>query len=600
MKKLKKLTILLSSLALAFSLLGFASCKEDTPPTPPAGDGDDTAEFIFPDDDATIVWKNTRYGDGTPDNRFDANEGYYKITLEPNKELFYEFSVSETGLYALYTMSAVNGVTITQYDASTAYIPTDDDGNYIGNEAVVVPEEYGEKAGVLYSKINCSAKYYSEYWRATYGFESTTAQTVEIRFVRIGDPLREPENITTAVAPKELKGKFLNNPNEDSTGKDVATVPFNSKFFYDENYEIQVTPFAGGAPVTVKGFYRMGTKEEPKELIYAMLTEPPTRMFDTTFVDLISNGASLRLYTATAENGDILYNDYENFIMKGTGDASKVCYENAVNEDGLYPVNQELYEFLNYYIDARGFKDMSDDIKALYPDALWLAPCYYYGNVSNGTQAYPYKLSLGNNSISLQKENYVFYNVKWERELNANTNTYINEGYYKLICTSSDVTVKFTHDTTHKNYMTSTGLGSGIQFATDAFEGVTIMVLYTGSLDETTVDIRLEKVEVGYAEKPENIPSAGSHSLSTSAWLSLDGEIVYFYVYQYTATANGTLIFETFDDYDEDKISATVNDTPLEKGEQLEITVEENDVVLITITATESGLIFPIQFALYN
>ena len=243
---------------------------------------------------------------------------------------------------------------------------------------------------------------------------------------------------------------------------------------------------------------------------------------------------------------------------------------------------------------------MSDDIKALYSDALWLAPCYYYGNVSNGTQAYPYKLSLGNNSIPLQKENYVFYNVKWERELNANTNTYINEGYYKLICTSPDVTVKFIHDTTHKNYTTSTGLGSGIQFATDAFEGVTIMVLYTGSLDETTVDIRLEKVEVGYAEKPENIPSAGSHSLPTSTWLSLDGEIVYFYVYQYTATANGTLIFETFDDYDEDKISATVNDTPLEKGEQLEITVEENDVVLITITATEGGLIFPIQFALYN
>ena len=190
MKKLKKLTILLSSLALAFSLLGFASCKEDTPPTPPAGGGNGTAEFIFPDDDATIVWKNTRYGDGTPENRFDANEGYYKITLEPNKELFYEFSVSETGLYALYTMSAVNGVTITQYDASAQYIPTDDDGNYFGNEAVIVPEEYGDNAGVLYSKINCSARYYNEYWRATYGFESTTAQTVEIRFVRIGEPLR--------------------------------------------------------------------------------------------------------------------------------------------------------------------------------------------------------------------------------------------------------------------------------------------------------------------------------------------------------------------------------------------------------------------------
>ncbi len=596
MKKLKKLTILLSSLALAFSLLGFASCKEDTPPTPPADGGDDTAEFVFPDDDATIVWKNTRNGNGSPDNRFEANEGYYKITLEPNKELFYEFSVSQTGLYALYTMSAVDGVTITQYDASSQYIPTDDNGNYFGNEAVVVPEEYGDKAGVLYSKINCSARYYNDYWRATYGFEATTAQTVEIRFVRIGDALHEPEDIVTNVSATELKGKFFNNPNEDSTGKDVATVPFNSKFFYDENYEIQVTPFAGGAPVTVKGFYRMGTKEEPKGLIYVMLTEPPARMFDITFVDLIANGASLRLYTATAENGDILYNDYEDFLMKGTGDSTKACYENAVNADGLYPVNQELYEFLNYYVDARGFKDMTDEVKASYPNALWLAPCYYYGNVSNGSEAYPYKLSVGNNSITLQKENYVYYNAKWERELNANTNTYINEGYYRIICENPDVIVKFTNDSAHKNY-TSAELTDGVQFETDAYEGVTLMFLYTGNQEETTVAITIEKVQEGYAEKP-CVLSIGNSTLTVQAWISLAGETEYFIVYQYTASATGTLTIENSTDYDDSILSVTVNDTAFVKGTPFSLEVEESDVVLIAVTATENLLSFPISISL--
>ena len=363
----------------------------------------------------------------------------------------------------------------------------------------------------------------------------------------------------------------------------MATVPFNSKFFYDENYEIQATPFAGGAPVTVKGFYRMGTKENPGALIYVMLTEPPTRMFDTTFVDLISNGASLRLYTATAENGDILYNDYSNFIMKGEGDTTKVCYENAVNEDGLYPVNQELYEFLNYYINARGFKDMTDDIKALYPNALWLAPCYYYGNVSNGSEAYPYKLSLGNNSISLQKESYVFYNVKWERELNANTNTYINEGYYKIICDNPDVTVKFTHDTTHKNYKTSTGLDSGIQFATDAFEGVTIIVFYTGNLDETTVNIRIEKVQAGYPAKPHTA-SNGTSVLTTLSWLNLDGEFEYFIAYAYTATKTGTLTVAM----QNANGTLTVNDVAVTVEPPTTIDVEAGDILIIVYTANDS------------
>lgn len=580
MKNLKKLAVSLFALALTFGALGFASCKnEETPPAPPA-DGDTLTEYVFPDDDATIVWKNIRYGDGSAFNRFEASEGYYKIDLGANQEVFYDFSASQTGLYALYTMSAVNGVTITQYDASFQYIPTDKDGNYIGNEAVVVPEEYGEKAGVLYSKINCSPKYFNKSWRATYGFVSTTAQTVEIRFVRIGDALREPENVVTSVTPSELKGAFLSDPNQDTTGKDVATVPFSSKYFYDEDYEIEVTPFAGGQSVRVKGFYRMGTEEKPGDLIYVMLTKSPVRMFDTTFIDLVPNGASLRLYVSTAENGDIYYNDYENFIMKGTGDATKVCYENAVNSDGLYPVNRELFDFLNYYVDARGCAGMSEDQKALYPDAMWLAPCYYYGNASDGTQAYPYKFTLGVNAITLQKESYVYYKATWEREQNTNTNTYINDGYYRIICDNPDVTVKFMHDATHTNYTASNGLSTGIQFETDAYEGVTLMLLYTGNSDETTVNITVEKVSGGYLEKPLTA-SAGTITMTTLAWLNLDGKFEYSIAYAYTATKTGTVT-----------VSApiingelTANDTVVTTTAPFSIPADAGDVITIVYTS---------------
>lgn len=580
MKNLKKLVVSLFALALTFGALGFASCKnEETPPAPPANENTPT-EYVFPQDDATIVWKNIRYGDGSAFNRFEASEGYYKISIEANQEVFYSFSASQTGLYALYTMSAVEGVTITQYDATSQYIPIDDNGNFIGNEAVVVPAEYGDKAGVLYSKVNCSAKYYSDSWRATYGFESTTAQTVEVRFVRIGDALREPENVVTSVTPSELKGAFLSDPNQDTTGKDVATVPFSSKYFYDEDYEIEVTPFAGGQSVRVKGFYRMGTEEKPGDLIYVMLTKSPVRMFDTTFIDLVPNGASLRLFTFKAENGDIHYNDYENFIMKGTGDATKVCYENAVNSDGLYPVNQELFDFLNYYVDARGCAGMSEDQKALYPDAMWLAPCYYYGNASDGTQAYPYRFTLGVNEITLQKENYVYYKAMWEREQNTNTNTYINDGYYRIICDNPDVTVKFMHDATHTNYTASNGLSTGIQFETDAYEGVTLMLLYTGNSDETTVNITVEKVSGGYLEKPLTA-SAGTIAMTTLAWLNLDGKFEYSIAYAYTATKTGTVT-----------VSApiingelTANDTVVTTTAPVPIQADAGDVITIVYTS---------------
>ena len=52
-----------------------------------------------------------------------------------------------------------------------------------------------------------------------------------------------------------------------------------------------------------------------------------------------------------------------------------------------------------------------EEQKALYPDAMWLAPCYYYGNVSNGSEAYPYKLSVGVNGGRINSLNYTNHKI---------------------------------------------------------------------------------------------------------------------------------------------------------------------------------------------
>ena len=113
MNSLKKLTALFSVLALSCAFTALGACNKETPPPePPPEEETEELEFIFPADDNPIVWENPLSGDGSPyrtqdDNgniltkgRFWCDEGYYKATLTANTELFYEFQVFDTGLYA--------------------------------------------------------------------------------------------------------------------------------------------------------------------------------------------------------------------------------------------------------------------------------------------------------------------------------------------------------------------------------------------------------------------------------------------------------------------------------------------------------------------
>lgn len=274
MKKIKRLGFLITALCATCALAFATACTDDPPLDPEPTTGDET--YIFPADDDPIVYRVFSEGEGTAFNRYECKEGYYEIEHPGNnKEIFLSFKVQSAGQYALYTIESVSesdGIVIMQYDASAQYIPTDENGKYVGNEAELVPNR-----NVLYSRINCSEKIYNSNWRATYGITSSIAKKFRIRFVRIADAIPDPENIETKVTAKELVGKLTG---EETANKAPVEVPYSSNIFFDENATLNVTTLDTQETKTVKGFYRMGTAENPGEIVYAAITSTPSRLLD--------------------------------------------------------------------------------------------------------------------------------------------------------------------------------------------------------------------------------------------------------------------------------------------------------------------------------
>lgn len=462
MMKTKKLSVLFSALALCLAIGGMASCKEEEPP-PPAPE---ESEFIFPADDDPITYRNINEGSGTQYDRYECREGYYELEHPGNgTEVFYSFSVSQTGLYALYTLDTIaesDGVTIMRYDASSQYIPMDDQGNLIGEAAVLVPDK-----NVLYSKVNCSEKHAGtesdrRNWRATYGVTCEKAATLRVRFVRIGDPLKEAETITTKVSATELKGRVLNTQTGeyDNTivGKQALDVPFGASVFYDENYTFEVQSLTDPTKTeTVKGFYRMGTKEAPGAVVYMAIDSVPSRLFaDMAFTEIYYEGGSLSVQIGTDEDGNYLVNDYVDFFMNDGGvetaakDTSKLCYKNCANVDteeindntqvGMYPVNRELYEFLTAYVKKNPPALEAAEL-VTYADTLWLAPCYYYEDVVFGSSRYPHNLQEGATTAEWTEE-YAqqYYNIKWVKTT-TEQGIEVTSGKFALACTTENAVV---------------------------------------------------------------------------------------------------------------------------------------------------------------
>ncbi len=394
---------------------------------------------------------------GSGENEYDRVELFedcYTVEIGNKGVLWLSFSVKKAGQYLLQSVDGDNGVQVTSHAANEQYV------NPKGIDAI-------KKDNNFYSYVNCGEGYFNAQWRATYCFKAPKGTQVKIRFIRIDEPAWEPKSVHTFVYANELSEKAQNMPDD----KELTEVPFDSDYFFD----------------ATSGYYRMGTQANPGEIIYVAIDRAAPRLFGETtdgeetmkFTNLLkTSGTALNLNNGVTENGDYSILCYTPFIMNWVnendswgsrpgstatepeGDPNKVCYQNFCNDDGVYPVNNELFQFLNLYV----LENSPMDREGVAADALWLAPCYYYAQSKDGTESNPKVLLTGSNSITLT-DPASYYVIE-------------GTGSYTLSCTVDGV--KYIADGSIVDLTEITVAGGKVFRLRDAeYENVTITVTVT-------------------------------------------------------------------------------------------------------------------------
>ncbi|MDE6597484.1 MAG: hypothetical protein K2K60_02470 [Clostridia bacterium] len=262
-----------------------------------------------------------------------------------------------TGKYKIsVSASASAKVVMYHYDGSTSFMSCDPDTGIptaIAHATGNAPQNAADAS--VYSGTNSiELNLYSNIVRGDniFGVVADKACTVSITVERIGDATEPP------VAEK-VEVKVTGNPQQcaeqSGTLTEVAT---------------------DGSVNIVKGndgYYHIGDKNGP--ILYATLGKPLRRVSDVAIKDMPKQklegqpeplGEIVFLLTAEYdENGfATLVKDYNAVVKK---------YGELCNSDGVYAVNQDLYDFLHLYgNNCFGVIDLEDKSLA------WLLPCQYY------------------------------------------------------------------------------------------------------------------------------------------------------------------------------------------------------------------------------
>lgn len=413
---------------------------------------------IFPDaGEVSYVYPQEKgsgiVGTGTEYDRYELTEGYYEI--ECNRGLIWlSFSTAEAGQYALYTVGdADDSVELNRYDASAQYIPVDANGNYINFPARELDD------GCLYSSISCNTATWSDHWRATYSLKGKSGTAVKLRFVRIADEAWSPATVRVSHLAKQINGKHA--PAGDE-GTSPTVVPYETEYYYEES----------------SGYYRMGTPANPGNIIYAAITMVPPRMLlDKAFTQIQYEAASnLYLSYGKTVDGDYLVRDYLAFISGDTDNDMETdvenCYKNYVNSDGLYPVNQELFEFLNLYVQKNCPMEIPEDIKndpEQFNAKAWLAACYYYKNLTPGSKELPIALSgTGDITLSCPAYDYRYYTYS-----HANGDTQSTISYCTISCDNPNAVLEANGKQYYGpfSFVAETNAAQAFEFAISSLDG---------------------------------------------------------------------------------------------------------------------------------
>ena len=492
-------------------------------------------------------------GRGEEYSRLELTEGCYTVETVSNGEvtnaIWLSFSVQSAGQYMLYSVDNNDQVTAARYDASAAFVsPT--------------PHKATVENGNFYSFVSCSEKYFNAEWRATFCLKAAAGTAVKICFVKVGPPVWERKNVYTMVYPQEIKGQKA--PEAPANTKAVE-VDYDSKYYLGDD-----------------GYYHL---QGTNELIYAAIDNTPTRLLLTgKFTTIHYEGSALNLQDGFTAEGDYNVRNYVPFIMNCADDndifneelapdLTKNCYQNYCNSDGMYPVNEELFKFLNLYVQNSKPIDSEitiDDWKNQ-EDWLWLSACYVYKEIVAGTEENPLSLEMGENTVNIPLFDYLYCNLK-------------AEGIYTLKCDASNVKISIGKNVTLNapfEVTVETSVAAPIEFTLSTADGKAASATVTVA-QAMGVGNGLGNEET--APQPFTVENLGELTLTTVTVYCLNDSVSYYAYYAYTATEEGTLCLTISE---ETTASVMLGDNYVTEG-SAQIDVKAGDTVLVYISGAEA------------
>ena len=327
------------------------------------------------------------------------DNGYYALTLTRYNPTFYAFTAKTAGTYRILSLGNAD-VELNVHDGSEVWVnpvpalTVDDvsasDVNF-AYEFQVTPADIENMADNGFYQVYFSVDFSS---KATDFDANTTilyADKINNNYdAPTGDDT--PETIVLTKADDALYDDAGNIVPFAAQNGTLTELPYNAELVYNETDR----------------YYHIGSANGP--LVVMPFTVAPSRYLDMAFntvgnPELNENALPSTLYLTFVDEttGKKTVKEYNTLINE--------VYPSAVNTDGVYPLTQEMYEFVRQYVAQNN----SDKVSIIPAELRWKAPLYYYetgtpvddrpslsgwnGDMptsGNGTQASPYIVGGGN------------------------------------------------------------------------------------------------------------------------------------------------------------------------------------------------------------
>ncbi len=464
---------------------------EITYSAPLSGNGSDYPQYVEVGEDEVAIDPNS--------GRWECREGYYEITLNA-KENWLSFAVSSIGQYALYSIENPNGVTLARYDASANYI---------------TPTSYPARVddgGNVHSTVNCAKVYSSENdlanWRATYKVSGNVGDVIKLRFVRIADPAWTPSYVQIQQIAQQIDGTA----DEISEEFSAEQVPYESNYFYDET----------------DGYYYLGTKENKGSRLYVQLKTATRFLSDKAILELLGDTNGFLISKGQNPEGDYILYDYSTFFLKDHPNFEEPIensYANHMNSRGFYPLNQELFTFLNDYVTTKG----NDETWGVSLDKAWLAPCYYFRELEVGTESRPYAITDLSDTKTVNVSSPSYFNLKYGK---ADYESNYRSSYVTITLSDPNAFIEIGN----YNYKGSVTVESSAE------GGVDFLVKKAGKPNQEVTVSFAEYTQGTYGNPIAIEPNDNVQTLTAWQFVNANGEPTYMIAYAYAPTSAGTAV----------------------------------------------------------